>query len=107
MVELPDDDLPRPSLSQEVLTGGLGSYPACQAEARRIRSAGASGLRTPSAALIDGGAVRYYVDGGAKQVRVESDVVALFGARPDLDAVLCALGQPDARILQYVRRLVE
>ncbi len=35
-----------PDLPRQVLTGGLGTYPRCRAEARRLRATGATALRS-------------------------------------------------------------
>ena len=43
-----------PKLPMRTLTGGLSSYGACQAEARRLRDAGAARLEAPAAALKPG-----------------------------------------------------
>ena len=50
VVELPDGGYAEPSLGARVMTGGLSSYAACQAEARRLRNAGAERLEAPAAA---------------------------------------------------------
>ncbi len=52
LVELPDDGYAAPRLSATVKTGGLSSYPTCQAEARRLRRKGAQRLEAPAAALL-------------------------------------------------------
>ncbi len=54
VVELPDDGYAGPKLPMRTLTGGLSSYGACQAEARRLRDAGAARLEAPAAALKPG-----------------------------------------------------
>src|SRR6185503_19151463 len=54
VVELPDSGYATPKLSARVMTGGLLSYAACQAEARRLRRAGAKRLEAPAAALKPG-----------------------------------------------------
>ena len=55
-VELPQDGFAVPALPEAVLQGEVASYAACQAEARRLRTADAARLEAPSAALLPGGA---------------------------------------------------
>ena len=54
-----------PALDPEVLAGDLSSYRACEEEAHRLREAGHSSLRAPSAALLLGQAELSCVAGGA------------------------------------------
>src|SRR4051812_34585825 len=52
-VEVPDeviDQAARPKLDDNILLGNRATYPACQAEARRLRKTGARALVAPSAA---------------------------------------------------------
>lgn len=56
VVALPDSPLARPALPAELAEGGLACYPACQAEAQRLRAQGARGLQARSAALRPGAA---------------------------------------------------
>lgn len=61
-VEVPADAIAQaaqPQLPEPILNGPLDSHPACQAEARRLRHAGAQTLCAPSAALLPGGASGY------------------------------------------------
>ena len=51
-------------LDREVLTGDRSSYRACKEEAHRLREAGHSSLRAPSAALLLGHAEVSCVAGG-------------------------------------------
>ena len=44
-VGVPEGRYARPRLEDHLLTGGPSTYPACQAEARRLRRSGARGLR--------------------------------------------------------------
>jgi hypothetical protein len=84
-VEAPDD-LPaeEPRLFQSTLIGDLDTYEACPKEARRLRKNGAVAVRAPSAALLEGGAHGWNVEGGL-QPAAERDgtVLAVFGAPPD------------------------
>jgi len=105
-VDLPDPPDARPALPLTDLLGGTDSWPACQAEADRLRTGGAAGLVAPSAALsADPSGFR--VQGGLLPgpERTES-VVVLFGSRPDLVGwAACAIGRPRADLLERVRPL--
>lgn len=96
-----------PSLPDAVLVGGRASYPRCQLEARRLRLAGATALRAPSAALLAGGARGEVVDGGLVDgTPRDGQVLVLFGPRPTLRGWLCARrGRPSERLLRVVRPL--
>jgi hypothetical protein len=105
-IELADDEPAEvPRLPRQVLRGGPESWSSCQEHARTLRARGATGLRAPSAALVDGGARGEYVRAGL----VEGDdrdgrVLVLFGARPDLRGWLCAAdAHPNERLLRVVR----
>ena len=107
-VEVPDDlvaaapDLPGPTL-----TGGTGTYSACRVEARRLRNAGATALRAPSAALLPGGAAGWTVEAGLQRAAArDGQVIVLFGPRPDLVGWPATLaGSPPATLLSHVRPL--
>ncbi len=96
-----------PALPHDVLTGDETSYPACRAEAQRLRAAGAVGLRAPSAAVVSGQAERFGVDASGAYVveRVTTGTVALFGAPSDLVGMPLAEGHPDPSMLGDVRYL--
>ncbi|GBC86977.1 hypothetical protein HRbin12_00977 [bacterium HR12] len=107
-VELGDvEDLPRPRLPRRTLTGGTETYEACRREARRLRARGAVGLVAPSAALREGGAHGWCVDGGLRPgPRRDGRTVVLFGRRPDLVGwAAAAEGRPDPSLLDRVRPL--
>jgi hypothetical protein len=105
----PDEPRPaRPALDAATLRGGLESYAACQAEARRLRARGARSLNAPSAALLPGGARGQSVRQGAlvEARRRDGRVLALFGARPALRGWRCAqVARPHERLLALVRHL--
>jgi hypothetical protein len=106
VVQVPDGiQPPEPAISYELATGGLNSYSACQAEARRLRSEGAKELRAPSAALIDGGAGGWTVKDGLRPVPNQNGFVfALFGRRPDLVGWAATVaGRPSRDLLTRVR----
>ena len=81
-VEIADlADLPAaPELPLEVVTGGPGTYPQCQAEARRLRHRGVRRIIAPSAALTRGGARGLTVHDGVKIAAPrDGTVMVLFG----------------------------
>jgi hypothetical protein len=106
-IEVPDEPGASPDLPEEVLTGGLDSYPACRDEARRLRTAGATRLEAPSAALLPGTAHGWLVDGGERPgPDRDGRAVVLFGPRPDvLGWQAAAAGRPHDRLLPAVRPL--
>jgi hypothetical protein len=106
-IELPDDlATDAPKLSHAVLTGGVDTYAACQAEARRLVANGATAVSAPSAALVPGGARGWKVDGGLKLApERDANVLALFGPRPDLTGwAACYTGSPRPDLLARVRQ---
>jgi hypothetical protein len=108
-VELPVgvDDAAEPQLSREELVGGLDSYPACQAEASRLRDKGVTVMRAPSAALRRGGAGGQVTDRGLIEAPARDGVVwVLFGTYPSLRAwAVVDAGAPPVRTLRLVRHL--
>lgn len=103
-VEVPEDELAcaaRPALDHVVLTGGPDTYPACQAEADRLRHHGVTSLRTPSAALVAGSAGGERVDGGLVEAASrDGEVLVLFGARPRMRGwATMDVGRPTSRVL--------
>lgn len=107
-VELPDDlGLAAPTLPGETLRGGLDSYTTCQQEARRLRRAGARGLRAPSAALVSGGARGWRVENGLREAPPrDGSLIVLYGAQPEATGWrACAEGRPDPLLLAKVRYL--
>jgi hypothetical protein len=107
-VEAPDDlGASPPELPVELLTGGLDTYEACQAEARRLRALGSPAVKAQSAALISGGARGWRVDQGL-QPGEERDgaVVVLFGPQPALTGWVAAFeGRPHGELLRRIRHL--
>ena len=110
-VEIADEKIAaaaRPLLPARTVTGGLDSYPACQAAARRLRRRqGATALVAPSAALLPGGAAGWRVDNElAEAPPRDGVVVVLYGRQPELVGWSAVhLGQPDPRLLPLVRQL--
>ncbi|MBI2773751.1 MAG: hypothetical protein HYX56_04575 [Chloroflexi bacterium] len=107
-VEVPDDlELAAPRLGRRTLTGGLRTYDECRREAARLRATGATAIAAPSAALRDGEARGWRVEGGLRPA-AERDgrVIAIFGPRPDLVAWRASVeGKPDRALLEKVRPL--
>ena len=101
---LPDTE---PELDEDTLTGDESTYPACRAEARRLRSLGHVALRTKSAALISGMAELYGVDADGQMTTgvVKIETVVLFGSPVGLVGMPDAEGHPDPTILEDVRPL--
>jgi RES domain len=107
-VAMDEEETRRAALDAAALRGGLASYAACQAEARRLRARGATALQATSAALLPGGARGQVVREGAlvEGRRRDGRVLALFGSRPGVKGWRCALrGRPHERLLALVRRL--
>jgi len=103
---LPDLPYATPVLTTTEMTGNYRSYPACQAEAARLRAGGAERLRAPSAALVMGGAGGWCVEGGLHPGPARDGVVhVLFGAQPTVVGWRAADGRPSADLLPHVRHL--
>jgi hypothetical protein len=103
-IELPGAEYAEVSLPRRILTGGMHEYPACRAEAQRLRSAGAHGIHTATAALKRGGAAGWRVDGGLQPGPArDGTVYVLFGIRPDLICWQTAVGRPSPELLPHVR----
>ena len=101
---LPTLSYATPVLTSVEMTGDPGSYPACQAEAARLRAGGADGLRAPSAALATGGAGGWRVEAGLQPGPARDGVVhVLFGARPTMVGWRAAQGRPSVDLLPRVR----
>lgn len=105
-VEIDDEPAATPDLSPATLTGGPDTYAACQMEARRLRAGGATRLVAPSAALVDGGASGWRVEGGLQPGAArQGRVIVLFGRRGDLVGWAATIaGRPADDILPKVRR---
>ncbi len=82
-VEIPDDAETPIRLPQAVATGGSDTYPRCQAEATRLRAAGARRLVAPSAALVRGGAAGTIVRDGPHPAAPRDGVVIVLFGPPD------------------------
>ena len=101
-----------PQLADDTLLGDETSYPDCQAEARRLRAHGATGLRAPSAAVLSEQTELYAVDAaGTYQVgAVPTWVFVLFGVPADPSVhgpvgIPAAEGHPEPGVLDDIRHL--
>lgn len=107
-VEVGDEErsASRPGLPMSTLTGGPGTYPECQAEARSLREAGSDALISPSAALRDSESRGYRVELGFRAERRPARVLALFGRRPEVVGRLVVEdGRPATEVLSRVRQI--
>jgi hypothetical protein len=106
-VELGNAPTHTPKLPTATLQGGVSSYAACQREAQRLRDRGATGLCSPSAALLPGGATGWQVNAGLTAGPSRNgEVYVLFGTRPDLLGwKVVEIGQPPTYLLKRVRPL--
>ena len=104
-VDLPEQPEQVPALPIEVLTGGPETHEQCRQEAARLRAEGTAGLVAPSAALLDGAAHGWKVDGGVQPAAPrDGRVIVLFGRRPDLVGWLATVdGRPAEDLLARVR----
>ena len=107
VVDVHIDDPVRPNLPHETLVGSPGAYTQCQAEARRLRDAGADALQAPSAALKPRSAAGYRVERGFRSGPSRDGVVfVLFGTRPDaVGWQVVDRGRPPTEVLDRVRPL--
>jgi hypothetical protein len=106
-VGLPEDIDGAEPVTVAEATGGLSSYPACQAYATSRRAAGVTMLTAPSAALLPGAARGEVTDAGLREAPDrDGRVWALFGRYPDLCGWRAVeRGAPAARLLPLVRPL--
>jgi hypothetical protein len=105
VVELPDSGYAQPKLGPRTLTGGLSSYAACQAEARRLRAAGAARLAAPAAALKPGTARGWTAAPDVARASTPRDgrVWVLFGPCTAVGWPAVVAGAPPAEVLPLVR----
>ncbi len=105
-VELPEDGYATPSLPDATLFGGLFTYPDCQAEAARLRAAGADKLEVRGAALKPGLASGWTANRSLAIHPVARDglVWVLFGICPAVGWIAVDAGAPPAMVLPLVRQ---
>ncbi len=106
-VSIDEPSVATPALDMTVLTGDLTTYPACQAEAGRLRAAGAVALRAPSAALKPGTAGGHRVETGLREgTPADGHVYVLFGPRFEATGwMIVDRGRPPAEVLPMVNPL--
>jgi hypothetical protein len=106
-VDLDKEEVAAPNVDIAIATGGLSTYEACQAEAARLRSLGATALMTASAAVQPGTAGGQIVGGGELRDAPSRDgrVLCLFGARPETPGHRCVDGSPPELVLAFVHPL--
>ena len=106
VVELPAaEEYRKPTLTRRTMRGPTSSYLSCQKSAKAIRSSGCRSMVVPSAALKDGKAGGWRVDGGLKAGRRRNGkVIVLFEKRPDLVGWrVVHAGRPNDGLLNKVR----
>ncbi len=106
-VELPDADFATPAVPDAALFGDDRSHPVCQAEARRLRAAGAVRLEVTGAALLPGQARGWTAAAGVGAAREKRNgkVLVLFGACDCVGWVAVNGGHPPPQVLPLVRHL--
>jgi hypothetical protein len=94
-------------LDVATMTGGLASYPECQAEARRLRRTGATRIVAPSAAKEPGSPSGWLSDPDLRPGPSDvEETVLLVGARPgQLGQMAAPVARPHASLLPFVRPL--
>jgi hypothetical protein len=94
-----------PVLPLHTLYGDAASYPACQAEAARLRRRGATRLVAPSASVLPGTPSGWVCHPDLVPGSARSELtVVLFGARPDhVGWVVATRGRPEPELLDRVR----
>ncbi len=96
-----------PALALSTMTGDLSTYADCQAEARRLRAAGATRILAPCAAKKPGSPSGWLSDPDlrAGPPAVET-TIALIGVRPSqLGQLSAEFSRPHASLLPLVRHL--
>ena len=76
-VELPEGRYASPKLPPVQTEGGLSTYDACQAEAERLRIAGAKQIEATSAALVHGGEHGWLSRGGGTEPKISEGLLFL------------------------------
>ena len=105
--EIDDAPAASPALARSTMTGGLRTYAACQAEARRLRASGATRIVAPCAAKKPGSSSGWLSDPDLRAGPPSRDeTLVLIGVRPSqLGQLSTAVGRPHATLLPRVRRL--
>lgn len=106
-VELPATGYATPALPDAVLFGDETSYPACRAEARRLRAAGAERLEVRSAAILPGAAGGWTADPHLSPAgHRDGRVWVIFGRCAATGWIAVEGGAPPAMVLPLVRPLL-
>ena len=105
-VDIGDEPATAVDVSAAVATGGLDSYPLCQAEARRLRRGGIRRILAPSAALRPGAAAGTLVQNGVRPAPPrDGRVIVVFGSPAGLVGWAAAdSARPSEALLPAVRR---
>ena len=103
-VEIPDAGYGVAALPDATLRGDRTTYPTCQSEAIRLRNAGHTGVKAPSAALIAGGASGWECAPNETMSVPRDGFVYVTFATPVgfVGWPVVEAGQPPARILPLV-----
>ena len=108
-VALPSEGYAQPDrLGAAALLGDTGSHAASQAEARRLRAAGATRLEAPSAALLPGAAAGWRVRGAELErsaTKRDGRVWVIYGTAALTGWIATDAGAPPASVLPLVRSL--
>ena len=106
-VEIPDGPAGVPKLSDALLFGDESSYPACQAEARRLRAAGFARLAVRGAALLPSQARGWSASATVTREATARDgqVWVLYGPCPWVGWNVVSAGSPPPEVLPLVRHL--
>lgn len=105
-VALPDDGYATPRLTEQILFGDERTYPACQAEARKLRAAGHDRLEVPGAALLPGAAGGWTAEPElATAAPLDGTVWVLYGPCRAVGWVVVDGGAPPPMVLPLVRPL--
>ena len=105
--QLPEDGYATPTLHDTDLFGDEASYPVCQAEAARLRIAGAQRLEVRGAALLPGAARGWQADPAVRASTTPRDgwVWVLFGTCDVTAWIAVDGGSPPELVLPLVRSL--
>ncbi len=106
-VDADTENLDTPDLPEATMTGGASTYPTCQAEAQRLRDAGARGITAPSAALLPRTAGGYRIDTGFQPGPPrDGRVYVLFGTQPEATGwIIVDQGRPPLELLRRVQHI--
>jgi hypothetical protein len=105
--ELPVTGYADPALPDTTLFGDESSYPACQAEARRLRATGVERIEVRGAALLAGAAAGWTATPAIAKAKPGRDglVWVLFGPCNVVGWIAVDGGAPPAVVLPLVRHL--